>query len=545
MSATSRQYSLRMEQSNEFDVVVVGGGAGGLVAAATAAGEGVSVALLERAAELGGTATVSIGEFWVPNNVHIRGLGIDDPEADCLRLMARLSYPDDYSPDSPTLGLTELQFELLQTYYRRADEAVAHLAELGALQSRISPAAYGDPLGHPEYYSDLPENRVPQGRHLIVDNGDPSFGLRGRDYVSQLSSYLERAAVSIRTEHRVVDVVRDGDGTVTGVVAESSTGPVSVSARRGVIFATGGFGHDRPYRSTFLKGPVDAVAAAETNTGDFLRIALGLGVQLGNMTAAYLGNASFELGLAQSRLPALIHFPFGDSMIWVDHAGRRVVNEKGVFTDRAQAHFDWDAGERRHSNRVLIQVFDQTVFDAPGNRYPLPPPGVPADHVLCGQTWAELADRLDSRLGELESRTGGIRLHHDFARTIEHTVARFNEFAEAGVDPDFGRGATAIQTCYEPRLHPDPPNVTMAPFSPKGPYYAMLIGAAMFDTAGGPLVDSHARVLDGSGRPVPGLFGVGCCVSSPGGQAYWSGGAPIGLAMTFGYLAAITASESR
>jgi succinate dehydrogenase/fumarate reductase flavoprotein subunit len=51
-------------------------------------------------------------------------------------------------------------------------------------------------------------------------------------------------------------------------------------------------------------------------------------------------------------------------------------------------------------------------------------------------------------------------------------------------------------------------------------------------------------VLDTAGQPVPGLFGAGCCVSSAGGQAYWSGGGPIGLAMTFGYLAAITAART-
>ncbi len=77
----------------------------------------------------------------------------------------------------------------------------------------------------------------------------------------------------------------------------------------------------------------------------------------------------------------------------------------------------------------------------------------------------------------------------------------------------------------------------MAPFSPDGPRYAVLIGAAMFDTAGGPIIDPSAQVLDVLGDPVPGLFGAGCCVASPGGQAYWSGGAPMGLALTFGYIA--------
>jgi succinate dehydrogenase/fumarate reductase flavoprotein subunit len=84
----------------------------------------------------------------------------------------------------------------------------------------------------------------------------------------------------------------------------------------------------------------------------------------------------------------------------------------------------------------------------------------------------------------------------------------------------------------------------MAPFRSDGPYYAMLVGAAMFDTSGGPMVDSQGRVLDNSGDPIPGLFGAGCCVAAAGGQAYWSGGAPIGLALTFGYLAGRAAAAN-
>jgi 3-oxosteroid 1-dehydrogenase len=481
---------------------------------------------------------VSIGEFWVPNNVHLRRLGIEDAEPECLALMARLSYPDQYDPRSATLGLSARHYQLLQTFYRRATEATEYLAEVGALQSKMSPAAYGDPLGHPEYHADLPENRVPQGRHLIVDNGDPAFGLRGRAYVQQLSDFPARTGVDIRLNARAMRVDRDQDGRVRGVGVESTSGPFSVRADRGVIFATGGFGHDRQAQQAFLPAPVDGVTAVETATGDFLRLAQGLGVALGNMTNAYLGNAAFELAIRQSRLPALIHFPFGDSMIWVDRHGRRVVNEKAVFTDRARIHFAWDATTRRRAYPVLIQVFDQTVLDAPGPRYPLGAIGELPDHVLVGNTWDELAAAVDDRLAELAAHTGGLRLCADFAVRLSETVVRFNGYAEAGHDPDFERGGTPIQTCYERSLHDGMPNPTMAPFSPSGPYYAMLIGPAMFDTTGGPLIDADARVLDVNGTPIAGLYGTGGCIASPGGQAYWSGGAPIGLALTFGYIAA-------
>jgi 3-oxosteroid 1-dehydrogenase len=526
------------------DVIVVGAGAAGLVAACAAAAEGATVTLLERADSFGGTAAHSVGEFWIPDNHHLRAHGLVDHRRECLRFMANLSYPDDYSATDETLGLSPLQLELLETFYDRGAEAVLYLERIGALRSRISPAAYGDPLGHPEYHAEHPDNLVPQGRHLIADDGDPAFGPRGASYVGQLVDYLEGAGVEMRVRHRVVDVVIEPSGRVSGVVVEGEDGVFTLRAQNSVVFATGGFGHDAQARATFLPAPVDAVAAVPTNTGDFLRIGMGIGAGLGNMTVAYLGNAAFELALDVARLPAMVHFPYGDSMIWVDRTGARVVNEKGVFTERAKAHFGWDVTGYRHSRRVLIQVYDDAVAQRADARAPVPPPGGDNKEVLKGETWDELAIAVDARLAELEARTGGIRLAADFAEHVAASVAEFNGYARAGHDPRFGRGAKAVETCYE-RSHTDCPNPTMAPFRDRGPYYAVLIGAAMFDTAGGPVVNAAAQVLDVLGDPLPGLYGAGCCVASPGGQAYWSGGAPMGLALTFGYIAGINAARDK
>ena len=84
---------------SETDVVVVGGGFAGLVAAATARGRGREVIVLEAAQEPGGIMRISSGEYWIPNNSFLREAGISDPRADCLRLMARLSYPTPPAPE--------------------------------------------------------------------------------------------------------------------------------------------------------------------------------------------------------------------------------------------------------------------------------------------------------------------------------------------------------------------------------------------------------------------------------------------------------------
>ena len=45
-------------------------------------------------------------------------------------------------------------------------------------------------------------------------------------------------------------------------------------------------------------------------------------------------------------------------------------------------------------------------------------------------------------------------------------------------------------------------------------------------------------MLGGDERPIAGLYGIGNCVASASGQAYWSGGSTWGPYVTFGYVAA-------
>jgi succinate dehydrogenase/fumarate reductase flavoprotein subunit len=81
----------------------------------------------------------------------------------------------------------------------------------------------------------------------------------------------------------------------------------------------------------------------------------------------------------------------------------------------------------------------------------------------------------------------------------------------------------------------------MWPLSSEGPYYAALVTGGTLDTKGGPKATPDGQVVDDMDRPIPGLYGVGNCVASPSGKAYWAGGATLGPAITFGYLAARSA----
>jgi succinate dehydrogenase/fumarate reductase flavoprotein subunit len=78
----------------------------------------------------------------------------------------------------------------------------------------------------------------------------------------------------------------------------------------------------------------------------------------------------------------------------------------------------------------------------------------------------------------------------------------------------------------------------MFPLAGEGPYYGTILAPGSIETKGGPKVDTSMRILDGRDEPVPGLYGVGNCVASASGQAYWSGGSTWGPYVAFGRVAA-------
>jgi 3-oxosteroid 1-dehydrogenase len=57
-------------------------------------------------------------------------------------------------------------------------------------------------------------------------------------------------------------------------------------------------------------------------------------------------------------------------------------------------------------------------------------------------------------------------------------------------------------------------------------------------TYGGVVIDPKARVLNGAGEPIPGLYACGVTTASIMGGVYPGAGASVGPSMTFGWIAA-------
>ena len=535
--------------TEDADVVAVGTGAAGAAAALFAHEAGARVLVLEKALLFGGTTVKSGGVYFVPNNRFERERGLVEPREKTLADWARASFPQLFVPGAPPFGLPEREFALLEALYDHTNHAVEGLEAMGALHSMPADVMVG-PL--PDYLDTREDASQVVDRRLWPRKPDGSFGL-GDEMVRQLRAALEARQVRLLMGHGARKLLTNRAGQVVGVEAQKGDGtPVRVRARRGVVFASGGYTHNAELVRHYQPGPIHGGCAVPTNEGDFVYMAQALGAKLGLMWSAWRAQVVLEQALAFPSTPDDVFMPPGDSMILVNRLGVRVVNEKTNYNERTRAHLVWDAYRKEYVNALLFMVYDGRTANGFGGRFPLPQPGTMSPYVVSGPSLPALADALDARLATLEARTGGARLAPDFAERLRSTVATFNSYARRGDDPDFHRGRALYDREWHQKIwsYPNPdagpfdmPNPTMYPLSSRGPYHAIILGSGTLDTNGGPVVNERAQVVDTEDRPIPGLYGAGNCIAAPSGPYYFAGGGTLGPALAFGYLAGTHAAK--
>jgi 3-oxosteroid 1-dehydrogenase len=549
MPRATRAAALESESWDyETDVVCVGSGAAACGAAVTAVSQGAKVVVVEKMPLLGGTTAKSGGVTWIANNPILRAHGVEDRRDDCLRYLARYAYPQSYTPASPTLGLPDLQYRLLEAFYDNGSRMVEHMQKIGAVKFKEFRLFQVDRPA-PDYADHLPENKVPAGRALEPAVGSGSSA-GGSSLAVHLEEWLRAHDVPLLTEHRVTRVLKDG-GRAIGVEAMNGNKRVRIRARRGVVFGTGGYAHN-PELIGLHQTALYGSCAAPGATGDFIPIAAEAGARMGSLHTAWRTQVVLDEAL-ENRVLGLAAFVLpGDSMIVVNKYGARVVNEKRDYNDRTMTHFVFDPTRAEYPNHLQYMIFDERSLDAFGGAFPIPLDKRESRHLIEGATLDQLAANIGERLATIAPRTGGEKLAPEFTQAMKASVERFGEYAEKGRDPEFDRGRHAYDREWhllfsarrEGTKYPVNalPNITMHPIAKTGPYYAFILAAGALDTNGGPLINEKAQVLAHDGEPIPGLYGAGNCIASPARAAYFGAGATIGLALTFGYIAGMNAA---
>ena len=547
----------------EVDVLVVGSGAGGLLAALVAADNHAEVLVVEKEKLWGGTSATSGAGIWIPASDQAAAAGFHDNVDDAFKYVRALSaenvpdaniraYVENAAPMLRWLGEnTEIAYQAFPypdyhaenpggspTGYRTHMPLPIDGRQLGKDVETLryaSPAAslFGYLNWHfdetymllfrqkgwwwhlakslARYWLDLPF-RLKSGKDRRLTLGNALAG--------GLRLALNERGVPLWLESPMRELIRDKQGRVTGAVIEQRGKSLRIRARKGVVLAAGGFDKNPEMRAQYAPNYPSAQFSGGTsgNTGDSIRAGQALGAKTMNMQSAWAAPVFHIPGEDRGRLCTIERALPG--CIMVDQHGKRYLNEAASYHIVGQQM----ARAREEGTDPSWMIFDHSFR----HKYPMGPllPLVP-DWAQNGMV--KLVMRRADTIPGLAKEIGVD------PQALEATVARFNEHAAKGEDPDFHRGEAAYDKMYgDPRHGPNP---CLAPIL-KPPFYAFAIHPGDIGTNGGLVTDDKARVIGESGEPIPGLYAIGNNAASAMGESYPGAGVTIGPALTFGYIAA-------
>ena len=371
------------------------------------------------------------------------------------------------------------------------------------------------------YYLDLPQRyRTARDRRLTA----------GNSLLGQLRRALNRRKVPLMLGVALKELITEA-GRVVGARVDYSGQRHTIRARRGIILGAGGFERNQSMREANLKtdGTTSALwsGSQANNTGDAITAAERIGARLEFMDCAWWAPA-MRLADEDRARPMFVERALPGCMI-VSQQGKRYMNESASY------HVAGGEMMRLHSD-ACSTIPSWFLFDARyRSQYAVGPllPGPPAMDRAVKGGMRDVMKR-GQTVEELAAATGLP------AAALQHTFARFNEFAVKGEDPDFQRGVNGYDRYYgDPRSKPNP---CLAPLE-KAPFYAVKIFPGDIGTKGGVLTDENGCALDTNNAPIRGLYAIGNTSASVMGRTYPGAGTTLGPAMTFGYLAAQHAAQ--
>jgi succinate dehydrogenase/fumarate reductase flavoprotein subunit len=564
--------NVSIEPAREVDLLIAGAGPAGMTAALVASLEGLEVLLCEKSEMVGGTGSTSAGTLWIPGNRASKDAGFtDSAEQADIYLDALIGENKNrdlrnaYLQSGPAvidyLGeRSDVRFLPCGPHpdYRSNMQGAAVAGRaivaapfdgrlLGGEFSRIRP-----PIPEFMLVGGMMVGKVDIGRLLgrykslgnfiysarlfaryLADRLRYKRGTRimmGNALVGRLFYSLRKRNVPILFDASIVGVTGDRHG-VTGARLNVGGRDIEVKTRKGVVLATGGFAHNQSFRDRFMPQPVPVNSmSCPTNRGDGVAIGERLGARLDGDSGA--GGLWTPVSIVPRRdgskglFPHLVLDRAKPGLIAVNAAGRRFVNEAASYHDFVLAMFE------RHKIEPSIPAY--LICDAafigkyglgvvyPGHRNlkKFEDNG----YLVCGRSIDELAAKIAVDATQLRS-----------------TIARYNGFAETGIDIDFGKGETELSRFNGDAAHK--PNPCIAALT-TAPFYALAVWPADIAVSSGLATDADARVLDADGKVIPGLYACGNDQASIMAGSYPGPGTTLGPGMVFAYRAAMHAKAT-
>lgn len=300
----------RHTPSYQFDLVILGGGVGGSLAALTAARRGLEVAVVTKAGLREG------------NTRYARG-----------GMAAVLSAEDSFGShlaDTLRCGRGLCDVGVAERIVRGGPRAVELLEQLG---TEFDHAPSGSLVLGREGGHSFPR--------IIHARGD-STGVEMQRALTE--SLHNEARITTFPETFAIDVVLDGEGQASGVIAQTTSGQLVLYSAPNVLLATGGAG--QVYRET--TNPV-------VSTGDGIAMAVRAGAKLRDMEfVQFHPTCLYIAGAARVLISEIVR-----------GAGGRLIDRDGVAFMR-DAHPDGDLAPRdvvsRAVSRRMVETEDTNVY---------------------------------------------------------------------------------------------------------------------------------------------------------------------------------------
>lgn len=469
-----------------FDVIVVGGGGAGISAAAAAAQNGVSVAIVEKTAALGGN-TIASGFAWNAVNPETQST-IETKPGQIDMLKEFLEYDEkDFGDFADTLKTLKTQ---INTYLAGDTSIMFDSEEFHMIQTYLGGKRQDKDGNWIEGNYDLLSTLVKKsletnkwvrslgGKYSdLLTSPVGSMWLRGhnpedkKQIFDALSDFVlkQNDKNEIMLETRAEELIVE-NGRVAGVKATKVDGTeVVLHANKGVILTTGGYGANAKlaaeYNNYWPSIPEDMKTTnVATATGDGIIMGKAVGANLVGMEFIQLMPTANEKTGALT--DGLLVAP--QNYIFVNKEGKRFINE---YAERDTLAF----AALEQPGEMFYTIADQDMAMTSQNR--------PTQEMIDKMVEDGIIYRADTLEGLAE-------IIGCDAQTFVDEINKYNSYVDNGKDPDFGKPVFEMKVL-------------------NGPFYACPAKPAIHHTMGGLQINTNSEVLNTEGKVIPGLYAAG------------------------------------
>ena len=472
------------------ELVIAGAGNGGLAAAAYAADKGVDFMIFEAA----GDVSTTRNWFAAVDTKYYKEMG---QEVDRSRLMGEIAR---YSAGSADERLVKMFIDESNDMCEFVDGILAQYGGTMVTQDFELPGGMG---GTPYY--------TPPFEHMCTTTSED-----GLDRNHAFEAFINDKGYEVNYSHRLVKLVQDDSGRVTGAIFDANGSFVQVNASKAVLIATGGYINSTEMLQALSPITCQSVVMTTSepnNDGIGQKAAMWAGAVRDTESATMI----FDRGWIDPGNPAgYLEGSLGGAPIWpsniqincasqpwlkVNVHGERFMNESACYDhishNTAQqpngTYFCiWDShfAEDVHRfgmlgcaglTKIMLERYkkDDGTYDL-DEFFKLPIQG--DGRVLKADTLEGLADLM--------------LLEGQDKKNFLATVERYNELYDNQEDADFFKEPYRLSQIRE------------------APFYAASVGGRLLTSLDGIRINADCQALDKNFEPIEGLYCAGDCSGS-------------------------------